>query len=279
MLFPPNASDLLSRIPLSAHTILDVGCGTGTLAAACRALNPKARLLGIEADPDAAARAAAHLHEVANVDVETDPLPFDVPDGIDCIIYNEILECLRDPWGLIRRHAETLRPDGVMLLCVPNGEYWRLAERLLRGTWQDEDDAGGHETRIRRFKLESVRDNLVAAGLTLCDVTARQPDGLAAEQFAASLAPGLEAIGVDPREYAKRAAPSHLIWRVRKEPGQRMILAGNMLNPVGGVSHVRVVYPIQAMATDPMIAASVTDRVETGRAEDGLARIFVLHRP
>jgi SAM-dependent methyltransferase len=277
MLFPPDASDLLSRIPLSARTILELGCGTGTLAAAYRPINPKARLLGIEADPVAASQAAAHMDQVEAAAPDIDPLPFDVPDGIDCIILNGVLEHLRDPWGLVRRRAAALNPDGVMLICVPNVEYWRLTERLLRGTWH-QGEAPDHG-RIHGFSLDSVRDNLVRAGLTLCDVTMREPDADAASGFAASLALGLEALGVDPRDYAKRAAPSHLIWRVRKEPGDRMVLAGNMLDPVGGVSHVRVVYPIQAMATDPLVIASVTDRVEIAQPGDPTPRIFVLHRP
>src|ERR1700728_4797083 len=126
MLFPPDASDLLSRIPLSARTILELGCGTGTLAAAYRPINPKARLLGIEADPVAASQAAAHMDQVEAAAPDIDPLPFDVPDGIDCIILNGVLEHLRDPWGLVRRRAAALNPDGVMLICVPNVEYWRL---------------------------------------------------------------------------------------------------------------------------------------------------------
>ncbi|MGD0102998.1 MAG: methyltransferase domain-containing protein [Rhodopila sp.] len=273
MLFPLNCSDLLSRIPLPARTILDVGCGTGTLAAAYRPINPKARLLGIEVDPVAAERAASHMDQVATVDPETDPLPFDLPDGIDCIIYDGILGHLRDPWDLISRQAEALSPDGVMLICVPNIEYWRLAERLLRGT--------GYDAKPQRhwFSMASTRHNLVRAGLTVCDVTVRDPDPNAAARFAASLALGLEALGIDPRDYATRAAPSHLIWRARREPCQRMILSGSMLNPVGGVSHVRVVYPIQAMATDPTVMASVTDRVEIGDPADAIQRIFVLHRP
>lgn len=273
MLFPPNCSDLLSRIPLPARTILDVGCGTGTLAAAYRPINPKARLLGIEVDPVAAECAAPHMDQISTVDPETDPLPFDLPDGIDCIIYDGILGHLRDPWGLIGRHAEALSPDGVMLICVPNIEYWRRTERLLRGT---ADDANPQR---HWFTAESTRHNLLRAGLTVCDVTAREPDPDAAARFAASLALGLEALGIDPRDYATRAAPSHLIWRVRREPCQRIILSGSMLNPVGGVSHVRVVYPIQAMATDPTVMASVTDRVEIGDPGDAIQRIFVLHRP
>jgi SAM-dependent methyltransferase len=279
MLFPPDASDLLSRIPLSARTILDVGCGSGTLAAAYRLLNPKARLLGIDVDPVSAALAAPHLHQVATMDVEADPLPFEVPDGIDCIIYDAILEHLRDPWAMIHRHAESLSSEGVMLICVPNIEYWRVAERLLRGTWQDSENQDEHHRQLRWFNLDSMRENLIHAGLTLCDVTTREPDGDAAARFAASLALGLEAIGIDPRDYAKRAAPSHLIWRVRKEPRQRIILAGNMLAPVGGVSDVRVVYPLQAVGTDPMVTAGVVERMDFGHGGDGNTRIFVLHRP
>ncbi|WP_158922321.1 methyltransferase domain-containing protein [Acidisphaera sp. S103] len=279
MLFPSDASDLLSRIPLSARTILDVGCGSGALVAAYRPLNPRARLLGIDIDPVQTALATPHLHQVATMDVETDPLPFDVPDGIDCIIYDDILEHLRDPWAMLHRHAEALSSDGVMLICVPNIDYWRLAERLLRGTWHDSQDQDPHHRQLRWFNLDSMRENLIHAGLTLCDVTTREPDGDQAAQFAASLAPGLEAMDIDPQEYARRAAPSHLIWRVRKEPRQRMILAGTMLAPVGGVSDVRVVYPMEAIGTDPMVTAGVVERVEFGQGGDGNARIFVLHRP
>jgi trans-aconitate methyltransferase len=49
----PNA-DLLERIPLDAAVVLDVGCGAGSLGAAYRRLNPRARLLGIDMDPAAA---------------------------------------------------------------------------------------------------------------------------------------------------------------------------------------------------------------------------------
>jgi SAM-dependent methyltransferase len=279
MLFPADASDLLSRIPLSAATVLTVGSGSGTLAAAYGTLNPKARLLAIEVDAVRAAIAAPHPNDIATADLETDSLPFDTPEGIDCIIYNGVLEHLRDPWGLIDRHAEALSRNGVMLLCVPNVEYWRFAERMLRGSWQDGGNGDRNQVSFRWFSSDTMRENLVRAGLTVCDVTVRAPDGDAAARFAASLAVSLEALGIDPRDYAKRAAPSHLIWRVRKEPCQRMILAGNMLDPVGGVSHVRVVYPIQAVATDPMVTANVTDRVEIGQLRDGLPRIFVLHRP
>jgi SAM-dependent methyltransferase len=268
-----SVSDLLARIPLSAHTILDVGCGNGELAAAYHRMNPKARLLGIEMDPAAAALAATHLEQVSTVDVEADPLPFEAPEGIDCIIYNDVLHHLRDPWALIRRHAEALSSDGILLICVPNIEYWRLTERRLRGTW----DAG--EGGAQGLSTAAIAEQIQGMGLTLCDVTRREPDREPAKSFFASLMPALQALRIDPEDYANRAAASHLICRVRKAPLQRMILSGNMLDPVGGVSHVRVVHPIQAAGSDPGVIAAVTNLVATAQPNDNVPRIFVMHRP
>ncbi|HEY8290188.1 MAG TPA: methyltransferase domain-containing protein, partial [Acetobacteraceae bacterium] len=271
--------DLLLRIPLWARVVLDVGCGAGDLLSAFRRLSPAARLLGIDKDPVATAVAATRLDEVVTSDVENDPMPFDVPEGIDCIIYGDILEHLKDPWPLIRRHAEALTPDGVMVICVPNIEHWSFADRLLRGTWDYEPSGLLDETHLRWFSLDSMRRGLTNTGLSLCDVHPRVFDAERAEQFAAALAPALTALGVDIEAYKRRAAPLQYIWRVRREPRERLLLTGNMLAPVGGVSHVRVLQPLQAMGTDPQISVNVTDRIEIGRPADESPRIFILHRP
>ncbi|WP_428485767.1 methyltransferase domain-containing protein [Rhodopila sp.] len=276
----PDA-DLLQRIPLSALTILHVGCGDGGLAAAYRLMNPRARLLGIEADPAAATSAARHIHQVATSGVEADPLPFDLPDGIDCIIYNGILEHLRDPWSLIRRHAQALSPDGMMLIRVPNPEHWREAERLLRGLWEDTGAEPRQEAHPRWFNLNAMRRTLTDAGLSLCDVIPldQEPDPQAASRFTDAIATGLTALGIEPDSYVRRSAPTHFIWRVRKTPNLRVIVSGNMLAPVGGVSHVRVVHPLHAIGTDPLLTVGVINHLDTSQRGDDTARIFVLHRP
>jgi SAM-dependent methyltransferase len=271
----PQTADLLSRIPLSARTILDVGCGDGHLTAAYRRLNPTARLLGVELDAAAAATAQRHMDHVVSADVETDPLPFDLPDGIDCIIYNSILGHLRDPWALVRCHAEALNPDGVMVICVPNTDYWRTTESQMRGIWHP-DSVCPPEAWLN---LDGMTRQLADAGLVLCDVTTHEPDGQSARCFAEALAPSLSALGIDPADYVRRAAASHLILRARREPVEPMILAGNMLDPVGGVSHVRVVNPLRAIGTNPGVSTRVTDRVDPSEPGNNQPRIFVLHRP
>ncbi|MSP05487.1 MAG: class I SAM-dependent methyltransferase [Acetobacteraceae bacterium] len=84
-----------------ARAVVDVGCNAGALGAAYRGRNPNAVVLGIEEDAGAPATAASRLDEVACVDVETQPMPFDLPNAADRLIYGDILKHLRDPWALL----------------------------------------------------------------------------------------------------------------------------------------------------------------------------------
>ncbi len=271
--------DLLHRIPLTARVVLDVGCGEGALGAAYRRINPAARMLGLESDPQATAIAQDHMDEVAVLDIDTDPLPFALPHGIDCIVYGDTLQHLQDPFAVLRRHIEALNPDGVVLICVPNLEHWSFADRLFRGTWSYEPSGLLDATHLRWFTMETMRQGLLDAGLFLCDVNPRVFDAEAAQRFVAAIGPGLAAMGIDPDDYLRRATPLQYVWRARKSAWQRLIVAGSMLDPVGGVSHVRVIHPLRALTTDPTVSTQVVSAINATPAGDTTPRIFVLHRP
>jgi len=271
--------DLLDRIPLDARVVLDVGCGTGALGAAYRRLNPRARLLGLEIDPGAAAIAAQRLDEVAVGDVEAGPLPFAPQGGIDCIIYGDVLAHLKHPWEVLARHARSLSDEGTILICTPNVEHWTFAERLLRGVWDYEAEGLLDKGHLRWFSLNTMRKGLDELGLVPCDVHTRVFDRDGAAAFANALAPALRALGIDPQAYADRAAPLQYVWRVRKRARTLMTIGANMLAPVGGVSHLRVVHPMRAMATDPTVLIRMGPNLDLGASGTETPRIFVLHRP
>ncbi len=275
----PHNPDLLARIPLAARSVLDVGCGSGSLLAAYRARNPGALLLGIETDPEQATLAAEQLDEVAVVDVEADPLPFVLEAPLDCVIYGDLLEHLRDPLAVLRAHAAALAPDGVALVCVPNVEHWSFVARLLSGTWAYAREGLFDEGHLRWFNLESMGKLLEAAGLAPCDVTPRVFRPAEAERFVAALAPGLAGLGIDPKQYLQRAAPLQFVWRARRQPQARMVVAGTMLAPIGGVSHLRVIHPMQALATDPCVITRIDPLAEIPAAGTDGPQICVLHRP
>lgn len=271
--------ELLEKIPLSAKTILDVGCARGALGADYLRRNPNARVLGIDMDAQAAEHARARIGEVFCGDVEAHPMPFDVPDGIDCIIYGDVLEHLVDPWALLAAHVPHLAPSGTILVCMPNVEHWSFAARLLAGTFDYEEQGLFDKTHLRWFTPRTMARALADAGLELADIAPRPIARDQAEGFAKALAPGLLAIGVDPEDYLNRAGPLQFIWRARKAAPERLELNATMLVPQGGVSDVRVVEPMRALRTDSAMFGVISGETDLQPRLRDAPRIAVLHRP
>lgn len=271
--------ELLEKIPLSATTVLDVGCAQGALGADYLRRNPNARVLGIDLDEGAISHARNRITEAFCGDVEKDPMPFAVPDGIDCIIYGDVLEHLVDPWRLLAEHAKFLSPQGTMLICMPNVEHWSFVARLLTGTFDYDEQGLFDKTHLRWFTPRMMGRALTAAGLELSDLAPRPIAREQAEQFATAIAPGLKAIGVDPAEYLNRAAPLQFIWRARKSAPVRMELNATMLTPQGGVSDVRVIEPVRALRTDSAMYGVIANEPELDPRLPDSPRVAVLHRP
>ncbi|MDE2334431.1 MAG: methyltransferase domain-containing protein [Rhodospirillales bacterium] len=279
MLYPDVLNpELIDRIPLSARTVLDVGCGGGALGAEYKRRNPRARYFGIELDPAAAQLASARLDAVAQVDVETAPLPFG-DTLFDCILYGDVLEHLRDPWAVLGLHVRRLAPGGVVVICMPNAEHWSFVERLLRGTWNYEPLGLFDATHLRWFTPETTRRALGGAGLVACDVVARVFDRAAAERFAHAMSPALRALGIDPEAYLSRSAPLQHVWRACRMVPERLQVVSTMLPPVGGVSEVRVSEPMRALGAEPAVVTAIIEGFVAPERPSDIPGVFILHRP
>jgi 2-polyprenyl-3-methyl-5-hydroxy-6-metoxy-1,4-benzoquinol methylase len=278
--YPDNLNpDLLARIPLDAETVLDVGCHTGLLGAIYRQRNPRVRYFGIDSNPGAIRIAATRLTQAAMLDVETDPLPFAAPGGYDCIIYGDVLEHLRDPWKVLRAHAALLSPKGVMLVCVPNAAHWNVTRRLLDGSFDYEDQGVLDRTHLRWFTLDSMRKALIGTGLALCDVWPRVFDQAEAERFADLIKETLAGLGISRQTYLARAAPLQYVWRVRRTAAAPIAIRATMLKPHGGVSDIRVLYPLRAVQTDPSVTVQVGEVESFPDPTAQLPALCILHRP
>ena len=284
---PPSPSptdyanpELLEKIPLTAKTVLDVGCRRGALGAAYLRRNPRATVLGIELNPEDAEAARARLSEVFCGDVEQTPMPFAPEGGIDCIIYGDVLEHLVDPWAVLAAHARHLNPGGTVLVCMPNAEHWSMVARLLTGRFDYSDDGLMDRGHLRWFTPRMMGEALTKAGLELADLAPRPvPNADKAQQFVEAISPALHHLGIDPRDYLDRAGPLQFIWRARKAGPARLEIAATMLNPQSGVSDVRVVEPLRALRTDSAVFGGIGPEADIAPTFPGAARIAVLHRP
>lgn len=207
--------DLLARVPAGARCLLDVGCGAGGLGRALRARGGLARLIGIEPDPALAAEAERHYDTVHRLDIEAATPPIG-PGTLDVLVYGDVLEHLRDPWGVLKRDAALLAPGGTLLVCVPNIEHWSFAARLLAGRWRYEEMGLFDRTHLRWFTRGSMQQAIEAAGLRPVELAPRIFDRERATAFARALAPALGAIGVPTEDWLRRSLPLQYVWRAVK---------------------------------------------------------------
>ena len=162
--------ELAARVPVSAMTVLDVGCGVGQLGRMLKAMVPGRRVFGIEVVPGVAAEAERVLDRVIVGDVQTMEPPF--PAGsIDCMVFADVLEHLPDPAAVLRRFTPMLSSSGTVLCSIPNMRHYTSILRLIRRGWIYDDFGLFDRTHLRFFSRESMHHLLEAAGLT--EVTSR----------------------------------------------------------------------------------------------------------
>lgn len=154
--------ELLELVSASARRVLVVGCGRGRLGESLKSRQP-AEVIGIEADPRAAAVARTCLDHVLEGDVER--MGLDFPDeSFDCVIVGDALERLRDPGRFLIRARRWLSPNGCLLTAVPNVRHHSVVGGLLAGNWTYESAGLLHPTHLHFFTRRGIERLFAACG-------------------------------------------------------------------------------------------------------------------
>ena len=213
--------DLLSRIPPSAHTILEVGCGSGALGRAFKAKHPECIWIGIEALHEPAKQAQQVLDQVICADVEEADSELNGLPAFDCLIYGDVLEHLRNPWKCLQRHVQMLNPEGLVLVCVPNVQHWSAIVSLLQGHWPLMNEGLFDRTHLRWFTRSGLVQMLEEAGLEIRELQPRIFDPKPAQALVAHLAPALPSLGVTETALLQGVAPLQYVAVARRRPPTR----------------------------------------------------------
>jgi len=116
-----------------SRRVLDIGCGTGQLAARIHQELPAAAIVGCDFSAGMLARAAARLDAINWVRGDAGRLPFH--DRIfDAIVSTEAFHWFPDQDGALRELYRVLRPGGRLLLALVNTPTTLVSEVMYLGS-------------------------------------------------------------------------------------------------------------------------------------------------
>jgi 2-polyprenyl-3-methyl-5-hydroxy-6-metoxy-1,4-benzoquinol methylase len=146
--------EMLGYIPKEASIILDVGCAVGSFGKLIKS-QCLCEVWGVEINEYAASVAAQKLDKVICGAFDE---KLDLPkSNFDCIIFNDVLEHLVDPFSALLFAKTLLRDGGKVVASIPNVRYfdnmWRL---LVDRDWEYTQSGILDRTHLRFFTHNSI---------------------------------------------------------------------------------------------------------------------------
>ena len=206
-----DRSSVVAFVPVAATRVLDVGCWQGAFGAELKRRRPGLSVVGIEADPQAAEVASSRLDRVIAGRFPVDVAPEDGP--FDCVVFNDVLEHLVDPWEALRRTRALLSDSGTVVAVIPNIRHVRAVVPLVvRGRWDYADTGLLDRTHLRFFTRSTMIELFETTGYAVESITAQDVSdvGLRGLAMRLALAPfgRAHSEGLRARHYAVVASPA-----------------------------------------------------------------------
>lgn len=150
-------------------TILDVGCASGYLG---ELLMKKGNVLyGIDGNKEAIAVAEKKYQKAVWFDLnnsEPDRLRTLFSDTtFDVIIFADVLEHLLDPETTLRGFSKLLKPNGRIVVSLPNVALWRVRLNLLLGHFDYMDYGVLDRTHLHLYTFKTGKELIRNSGFSV----------------------------------------------------------------------------------------------------------------
>jgi len=171
----PHVEDSLgkiARLVRRGSRVLELGPATGFLTRYLKeSLGCTVDCVEYSAEMAEQARPHAHSMLVADLD-EIDLAEHFGAGSYDHVICADVLEHLRNPWRTLKACRTVLRPDGRLLLSVPNLGHAAVITALTHGEFEYCDEGLLDRTHLRFFTRRNLVDMLRNAGLQVLTLDA-----------------------------------------------------------------------------------------------------------
>jgi methionine biosynthesis protein MetW len=170
---PQEVAGMLHALMPSRVRVLDVGCGTGSVAVIANRGRDNT-VIGIEPDSQRADVARSRGLTVYTGFLDdafvTAHGPFDVAMASD------VLEHTANPAELLKLMTLAIKPDGIVLVSVPNVAHWSVRLNLLMGRFDHEPMGIMDATHLRWFTARTISSLFEQSGLQVIEM--RQTAGV-----------------------------------------------------------------------------------------------------
>ena len=162
--------DIVQLIPNTVRRVLDVGCSVGVLGEAIKRKYPCASVDGIEYDQAMAMEAKKRLDKVWIGDAH-EVLQLMEDGEYDCIIFADVLEHLRDPWGVLGACRSKIGHSGIIIASIPNVRHWSTIYSLVvKGYWPYRNRGIHDRTHLRFFARRNIEEMFRESGYSLVKI-------------------------------------------------------------------------------------------------------------
>ncbi|MCR5671751.1 MAG: methyltransferase domain-containing protein [Butyrivibrio sp.] len=160
-------AEKIARDKADSLDVLEVGAGLGSTLARIEYMFPGARVHGIEI-VDAVADFASKYTDMKCANIET--YEFAEGEMYDYIIFGDVLEHLVDPYKLVDRLKNNLKPGGCIIASIPNILNANVIYELLRGNFSYQDAGILDRTHLRFFTKNEVIKLFQERGYEIIDM-------------------------------------------------------------------------------------------------------------
>ncbi|HRP02391.1 MAG TPA: class I SAM-dependent methyltransferase [Candidatus Kapabacteria bacterium] len=153
--FGQSRPEMLEFIPKDTKNILEFGCSNGLFGQSVKDML-KVSYWGVEINKNAAIEATKVLDKVINTDINDswELLPL---HSFDCIVFNDVLEHLIDPYSVLNKCKDYLSDSGVVVTSIPNVRFIdNLINLIIYKHWQYTSSGILDITHLRFFTKRSI---------------------------------------------------------------------------------------------------------------------------
>ena len=152
---------LFENIPKKLGRVLEFGCSGGALGLQYKEQNSNTVWHGVDIFKPAVELAQTRIDKAWTIDANnfrsTDLTgESNAKHSYDAIVYGDVIEHLIDPIKSLPAQLECLKPNGLIIACIPNVQHWSVVKKLLSGNWDYQAHGILDNTHLRFFTRNSI---------------------------------------------------------------------------------------------------------------------------